>query len=76
MTPERLREIIDAGENFSVEFKGEAKEALPDRELVATAVCLANGEGGLILVGVEDDGTITGAQARLSLVCCHVSALG
>jgi ATP-dependent DNA helicase RecG len=32
--------------------------------MIEAAVCMANGDGGLVLVGVEDDGTITGARAR------------
>src|SRR5690242_9202628 len=52
------------GERFDVEFKGEQRERLNDRDLVEAAVCLANGRGGVLLVGVEDDGTITGARPR------------
>lgn len=50
---------IPARESLSVEFKSDAKR-LPDHELVAAAVCLANGEGGDIYLGVEDDGRVTG----------------
>ena len=67
MTPERLREIIEAGESLDVEFKGEEGRPISDRELVETAVCLANRRGqdpGWLLVGVEDDGQITGARPR------------
>lgn len=37
---------------------------MSDDELVETCVCLANGSGGTLLVGVEDDGRITGSQPR------------
>ncbi|MEW5935345.1 MAG: ATP-binding protein, partial [Bacillota bacterium] len=47
-----------------MEFKGEGRQPLSDRDLVEAVVCLANGEGGLLLVGVEDDGTVTGARPR------------
>ncbi len=67
MTPERLRELIAAGENLDVEFKGEERRPLSDGDLVETVVCLANRPGdrpGLLLVGVEKDGRITGARPR------------
>ena len=52
------------GESYGVEFKGEQRERFNDRDLVEAVVCLTNGRGGVLLVGVEDDGTITGAQPR------------
>lgn len=65
MTPERLREIIAGGESLTVEFKGEEKRLLPDTELLDAVVCLANRpkeDLGWLLVGVEDDGRVTGAK--------------
>lgn len=67
MTPERLRALIAGGENLAVEFKSERRAPLHDRELVEAVVCLANrpGDGvGWLLVGVEDDGRVTGARPR------------
>lgn len=67
MTPETLRKLIDAGETLNVEFKGEEHRLLNDDELVETAICLANragDESGWLLIGVEDDGRITGARPR------------
>ena len=67
MTPGRLRELIEQGETLTVEFKGEERGPLSDRDLVEAAVCLSNrggNEPGWILVGVEDDGRVTGARAR------------
>lgn len=64
MTAEDLRELVEAGESFSVEFKGEEREPLDDRDLIETVVCLANGDGGYVVVGVEDDGRVTGARPR------------
>ena len=52
------------GEQYDVEFKGERRERLNDRDLLEAVVCLANGRGGVLLVGVEDDGTVTGARPR------------
>ncbi len=59
-----VRQLIDDGESFTVEFKGEEHQALPDGDLTLAAICLANGQGGWILVGVEDDGRVTGARPR------------
>jgi hypothetical protein len=56
-----LKTLLAKGETLTVEFKSDAK-SLPDRDLVATVVALVNTEGGLILLGVEDDGTVTGVQ--------------
>lgn len=67
MTPERLKQLIDEGEKLAVEFKSEGKAPLSDRELVEAVVCLANrpgDESGWLLIGVEDDGRITGARPR------------
>ncbi len=58
-----LKAILAAGETLTVEFKSDVK-GLPDRDLVAAVVAMANTEGGLILLGVEDDGTVTGVQSN------------
>lgn len=50
-------------ESFRVEFKSDARR-LSDAELVETAVCMANTEGGKIFLVVEDDGTPTGLHAE------------
>jgi ATP-dependent DNA helicase RecG len=67
MTPDELRARIAAGETLDVEFKGEERQPLSDGELVEAVVCLANRAGdksGWLLIGVEDDGRITGARHR------------
>ncbi|MHB8368330.1 MAG: ATP-binding protein [Leptospirales bacterium] len=67
MTPEEVRNLIGQGETIDVEFKGERSGPLSDRDLVEAVVCLANRqdhEWGYLFVGVEDDGTITGARPR------------
>lgn len=64
---QRLRNLVASGESMLVEFKGEAGRPLSDNELVEAVVCLANrdhGDEGWLLVGVEDDGTISGARPR------------
>lgn len=64
ITVEELRAMIAAGESFTVEFKGDARQQLRDSDLVEAAACLANARGGVILIGVEDDGAVTGARPR------------
>jgi ATP-dependent DNA helicase RecG len=67
MTSDALRALVGRGETLAVEFKGEERAPLNDRELVEAVVCLANRLGtdpGWLLVGVEDDGRITGARPR------------
>ena len=67
MTPEEVRSLIEQGETLNVEFKGERSGSLNDRDLVEAVVCLANRhdqEWGYLFVGVEDDGSITGARPR------------
>ncbi len=59
MKPEELRLIIADGESLKLEFKSD-RGPLPDAELLEVCVCLANHQGGRILIGVEDDGQISG----------------
>ena len=60
MTAEELKRLIAGGETLTVEFKSDRK-GLPDRDLVESVVALANTEGGVLLLGVEDGtGEITG----------------
>ncbi len=56
-----LRTLLAQGETLTVEFKSDAK-GLPDRDLVAAVVALANTEGGVLRIGVEEDGAVTGLQ--------------
>lgn len=61
---ERVRELCSAGESFTVEFKRGARGELNDQAIVVGVVCLANGAGGTLLLGVDDDGSITGLDPR------------
>jgi ATP-dependent DNA helicase RecG len=54
------RGLISAGESLTTEFKSD----LNDQDLAKVVACLANGQGGVLLLGVEDDGTVTGARPR------------
>ena len=59
-----LSELISQGENSSIEFKSEkVRPESVAREMTA----FANTNGGTLLIGIEDDGTITGIKSeRLS----------
>jgi len=60
-----LRLLIARGETMEIEFKRSVDvDALSDRDLAAALACLANGDGGMLLMGVENDGTITGVGPR------------
>lgn len=64
MTPDELVELIARGESFTVEFKRGQRSVMSDTDIVDAVVCLANGDGGTLLLGVEDDGRITGLEPR------------
>lgn len=57
-----MRPIPDS-ESLTCEFKSD-RQCLPDRDLAEAVVCMANGEGGEIYLGVEDDGQVTGLHAQ------------
>jgi ATP-dependent DNA helicase RecG len=52
-----LLEIIHNGENSGVEFK---RDVIQNHELAQELVAFSNFEGGIVLLGVEDDGSISG----------------
>ncbi len=61
MDTAKLEELIAEGETFTVEFKA---GRINDAELVEAVACLANGSGGVLLVGVSDRGEVTGVPPR------------
>ena len=56
-TRTELLEIISNGENSAVEFK---QDVLQNHDLAKELVAFSNFEGGMVLLGVDDDGTIIG----------------
>lgn len=65
VTPDDIAALAQAGESLTVEFKrGSGSGQLSDSQIVEAVVCLANGDGGQLLLGVEDDGRITGLAPR------------
>jgi len=61
MTKSELFELIANGENSGVEFK---RDDVRPEQLAKEVVALANFQGGVILLGVEDDGSISGIQRQ------------
>ena len=54
-----LKKLISAGENLRLEFKAKANH--PDK--LARSMCaFANSSGGILLLGINDDGTIGGVR--------------
>ena len=56
-------------ETLEIEFKSDVK-SYPDHDLVEEIVGMTNTVGGVLFLGVEDDGTITGIQKK------HKDAVG
>jgi ATP-dependent DNA helicase RecG len=54
-----VRKLAKAGERSNVEFKGRNAAAADIAEAV---VCFANGQGGLVLWGIDKDGRIEGTE--------------
>ena len=59
MSPAELLELIDNGEDSTLEFK---RDDIPNHDLAKELVSFLNLEGGIVLLGVEDDGRISGAN--------------
>ena len=59
MTPEEIRALIHRGEGQRLEFK----RSLAELETgVRAAAAMTNADGGHVLFGVRDDGTVLGVQ--------------
>lgn len=59
MRRSELAALIASGENSGSEFKS---DRIPPAQLASEMVALLNSEGGHILLGVEDDRTVTGLR--------------
>ena len=57
------RAIIAGGENAKTEFKRDDRALRPER-LAREIVAFANMNGGVIVIGVEDDGAVSGVTRR------------
>jgi len=61
MLKTELLEIIANGESSGVEFK---RDDIRPEQFAKEVVAMANVQGGQVLLGVEDDGTINGIQRK------------
>jgi ATP-dependent DNA helicase RecG len=59
-----LETLIAQGESLEREFKSDSRREFTDKEIYDEIVALANTNGGMLLIGVEDDRTITGSRPR------------
>jgi len=64
MDEDQIRKIVTSGESVDREFKSELHRLQTEDEIVSDIVAMANTDGGVLLLGVEDDGTITGTPDR------------
>jgi len=72
MTENELLQLIQGGEGYFTEFKRQIDDA---SDIAAEIVSFANSEGGTLLLGVDDDGSLCGvpdpdqAERRLMGIC-------
>lgn len=69
MEGEIAMRTIPTVESLEIEFKSDLK-CYPDHDLIEEIVGMANTVGGVLFLGVEDDGTITGVHKK------HKDAIG
>lgn len=69
MEGETAMRTIPVVESLEVEFKSDLK-CYPDHDLIEEIVGMTNTIGGVLFLGVEDDGTITGVHKK------HKDAIG
>ena len=60
MTYEEIKNIISQGEGVNIEFKKSTTDITKD--VYETVCAFSNREGGHILLGVKDDGTVIGVD--------------
>ncbi len=64
MTLDEIEKLIDGGETSRVEYKSEQEKNV---DFAKQITAFANGIGGYLLIGVEDDGTISGVKSPVKL---------
>lgn len=83
VTPKEAKRLVRKGETLAVEFKSESRGRIDEDDLAEAVACLANRVGAgpaWLLLGVEDDGTISGAAPRdgagtgLNRMCALIAA--
>jgi ATP-dependent DNA helicase RecG len=62
ISTDEIKKLIEQGETIRVEFKSEREKNI---DFAKEITAFANGSGGYLLVGIEDDGTVSGITAPL-----------
>jgi len=65
---DRVEVLLVTGENAQCEYKPWVEPARSSpklREIVKTAIAMANGDGGSIIIGVADDGSVNGLDGKI-----------
>lgn len=79
MTVDELEKRLKLGEDAVTEFKGTSrnKGQIDVRDIARAIAALANTKGGLLVLGVEDDGSVSGVgtQEQMDLLMRQVSQL-
>lgn len=60
---ETVKTLLNKGESLTVEFKSDRKQ-ISDNDIYENIVALANTQGGVLFIGIEDDGAVTGSKPR------------
>ena len=63
MDLETLKKQLAAGESIEREFKSDRRQ-ISDQEIYEEVVAMANASGGVLFIGVGDDGAVVGAKSR------------
>jgi predicted HTH transcriptional regulator len=58
-----VKRLIEEGEGFEIEFK---RKVSSPKKIAKTLSSFANTKGGIVLFGVDDDGTIVGVESEKS----------
>ena len=68
MTEQEVQRVLEKGEGITVEYK-RAEGGLP-KNIFETVCAFLNRNGGTILLGVEDDGTVKGIDSGVAETIC------
>ncbi|MCK9617067.1 MAG: ATP-binding protein [Lentimicrobiaceae bacterium] len=71
LLPHPIHKLIAQGESQHLDFKFEISDAL---KIARTLVAFANTDGGTLLIGVEDNGTITGIRSGEEIFMAETAA--
>jgi len=67
-----ITDLIKQGENQTLDFKFEISDS---RKIARTLVAFANTDGGTLLIGVKDNGVITGIRSEEEKYMVETAAL-